>query len=185
MCSSWHSLFFFHFLQHEMLGCLNCCFRDVLSWGQLRAGHISQNSAWVSLVVSHSTSPSLPPLQTCWWALSGQWLGKKKIPYLYPLLITIKFVVAMRTSVSYDLCLQASKQPGPYTYVAVQWQAQLGLIQPPLKATEGFPKKPATTVCGTFLWWEKSLEQAKNAFIFPETTVFPPTKHPHLYSYNR
>lgn len=77
MWSSWHSLIFFHFLQHEMLGCLNCCFRDVLSWGQLRAGHILQNSVWVSLVVSHSTSPSLPPLQTCWWALSGQWLGKK------------------------------------------------------------------------------------------------------------
>lgn len=70
---------FSSFPQHEMCGCLNCWLGEVQSWGggQLQVGYILQNNVWVSLVVSHSTSPPLHLLQTSWWALSGQWLGKK------------------------------------------------------------------------------------------------------------
>lgn len=172
-----------------MLGCLNCWLRDVLSWsgGQLRVGHILQNNVWVSLVVSHSTSPWFHLLQMSCWALSGQWLGKKP-PQTYILFWSQYHFLLWLWEYLYLMTFAyrpANSLAPPYTCVAVQWQARLGLIQPLLKATEGFPKQPVAAASGTFLWWEKSLEQAKNAFVFPDTRVFPPMEHPHLSSYNR
>lgn len=100
-------------------------------------------------------------------------------PKLYSLLVGIGSVVSGRLPVSEGLQAgrQAGRQAGPCHKSPFHGRHDWG--QSRLHWKWLLRSSPKLLALGLLLCW------AEKAFVFLETTVFLPTKHPHLYPHNR